>query len=139
VSLDLLSLNKYKSSYVTMQELLDHFFPPTSLLVHDLSVVEKSSSSCGVFLQYVKSVYSSPPSCTRRLVGGNSNAEVSLDLLSLNKYKSSYVTMQELLDHFFPPIVEKSSSSCGVFLQYVKSVYSSPPSCTRRLVGGSVP
>ncbi|KAJ5627646.1 hypothetical protein N7490_009874 [Penicillium lividum] len=34
VSLDLLSLNKYKSSYVTMRELLDHFFPPTSLLVH---------------------------------------------------------------------------------------------------------
>ncbi|CAI7636686.1 unnamed protein product [Penicillium pancosmium] len=34
----------------------------------------------------------------------NSNAEVSLDLLSLNKYKSSYVTMQELLDHFFPPV-----------------------------------
>ncbi|KAJ5753239.1 hypothetical protein N7520_010156 [Penicillium odoratum] len=33
----------------------------------------------------------------------NSNAEVSLDLLSLNKYKSSYVTMRELLDHFFPP------------------------------------
>ncbi|KAL4895725.1 nuclear elongation and deformation protein 1 [Aspergillus ambiguus] len=33
----------------------------------------------------------------------NSNAEVSLDLLSLNKYKSSYVTMGELLDHFFPP------------------------------------
>lgn len=34
----------------------------------------------------------------------NSNAEVSLDLLSLNKYKSSYVTMQELIDHFFPSI-----------------------------------
>ncbi|KAB8229823.1 putative lipin Smp2 [Aspergillus alliaceus] len=34
----------------------------------------------------------------------NSNAEVSLDLLSLTKYKSSYVTMQELLDHFFPAI-----------------------------------
>lgn len=34
----------------------------------------------------------------------NSNAEVSLDLLSLNTYKSSYVTMQELLDHFFPPV-----------------------------------
>ncbi|PKY07623.1 lipin Smp2 [Aspergillus campestris IBT 28561] len=33
----------------------------------------------------------------------NSNAEVSLDLLSLTKYKSSYVSMQELLDHFFPP------------------------------------
>ncbi|KAL9640681.1 MAG: hypothetical protein Q9204_000616 [Flavoplaca sp. TL-2023a] len=34
----------------------------------------------------------------------NSNAEVSLDLLTLNKYKNSYVTMRELVDHFFPPI-----------------------------------
>ncbi|KAI9885859.1 MAG: hypothetical protein M1823_002338 [Watsoniomyces obsoletus] len=34
----------------------------------------------------------------------NSNAEVSLDVLSLNKYKSSYVTMRELVDHFFPAI-----------------------------------
>lgn len=33
----------------------------------------------------------------------NSNAEVSLDLLSLNRYRSSYVSMRELLDHFFPP------------------------------------
>ena len=34
----------------------------------------------------------------------NSNAEVSLDLLTLNKYKSSYVSMREVVDHFFPPI-----------------------------------
>ena len=34
----------------------------------------------------------------------NSNAEVLLDLLSLNKYKSSYVTMREVVDHFFPPV-----------------------------------
>ena len=34
----------------------------------------------------------------------NSNAEVSLDLLSLNKYKNSYVTMREVVDHFFPPV-----------------------------------
>ena len=34
----------------------------------------------------------------------NSDAEVSLDLLSLNKYKSSYVTMREVVDHFFPPV-----------------------------------
>ncbi|KAK5060202.1 hypothetical protein LTR84_010087 [Exophiala bonariae] len=34
----------------------------------------------------------------------NSNAEVSLDLLTMNKYRSSYVTMRELVDHFFPPI-----------------------------------
>ncbi|KAL8831078.1 MAG: hypothetical protein Q9170_005458 [Blastenia crenularia] len=34
----------------------------------------------------------------------NSNAEVSLDLLTLKKYKNSYVTMRELVDHFFPPV-----------------------------------
>ena len=34
----------------------------------------------------------------------NSNAEVSLDLLSLNRYKISYVSMREIVDHFFPPI-----------------------------------
>lgn len=34
----------------------------------------------------------------------NSNAEVSLDLLSLSKYKSSYLSMQELVDHFFPAV-----------------------------------
>ena len=34
----------------------------------------------------------------------NSNAEVSLDLLTLNKYKSSYVTMRDVVDHFFPPV-----------------------------------
>jgi phosphatidate phosphatase LPIN len=34
----------------------------------------------------------------------NSNAEVSLDLMSLNKYRSSYVSMRELVDQFFPPI-----------------------------------
>jgi phosphatidate phosphatase LPIN len=34
----------------------------------------------------------------------NSNAEVSLDLLTLNTYRSSYVTMREVVDHFFPPV-----------------------------------
>ena len=34
----------------------------------------------------------------------NSNAEVSLDLLSLNKYKTGYITMRETIDHFFPPV-----------------------------------
>jgi phosphatidate phosphatase LPIN len=34
----------------------------------------------------------------------NSNAEVSLDLLTLNKYKNSYVTMREIVDHFFPSV-----------------------------------
>ena len=34
----------------------------------------------------------------------NSNAEVSLDLLNLNKYKTSYVNIREVVDHFFPPV-----------------------------------
>lgn len=34
----------------------------------------------------------------------NSHAEVALDLLTLNTYRSSYVTMREVVDHFFPPV-----------------------------------
>ncbi len=34
----------------------------------------------------------------------NSNAEVSLDLLSLNKLKLSYVNITEVVDHYFPPV-----------------------------------
>jgi phosphatidate phosphatase LPIN len=34
----------------------------------------------------------------------NSNAEVSLNLLTLKTYKTSYVTMREIVDHYFPPI-----------------------------------
>jgi len=34
----------------------------------------------------------------------NSNAEVSLDLLTLNKYKTGYTSMREIVDHFFPPV-----------------------------------
>jgi len=34
----------------------------------------------------------------------NSNAEVSLDLLSLNRMKLSYVNMTEVVDHYFPAV-----------------------------------
>ncbi|RMZ77620.1 hypothetical protein DV738_g4301, partial [Chaetothyriales sp. CBS 135597] len=34
----------------------------------------------------------------------NTNSEVSIDLMSLSKYRSSYVSMREVVDHFFPPI-----------------------------------
>lgn len=34
----------------------------------------------------------------------NSNAEVSLDLLSLNTYKTGYTSMRETVDHVFPPV-----------------------------------
>lgn len=34
----------------------------------------------------------------------NSNSEVSMDLLSLNKMKMSYVNINEVVDHYFPPV-----------------------------------
>jgi phosphatidate phosphatase LPIN len=34
----------------------------------------------------------------------NSNAEVSLDVLELNSYKTGYASMREIVDHFFPPV-----------------------------------
>jgi phosphatidate phosphatase LPIN len=34
----------------------------------------------------------------------NSNAEVSLDVLSLSTYKTGYASMREIVDHFFPPV-----------------------------------
>lgn len=34
----------------------------------------------------------------------NSYAEVSLDLLSLNTYKTGYASMREIVDHYFPPV-----------------------------------
>lgn len=39
----------------------------------------------------------------KRIFTINSNAEVSLDLMSLNK-KLSYVSMTDVVDHFFPPV-----------------------------------
>ncbi|KAL2756594.1 hypothetical protein ACRALDRAFT_2102297 [Sodiomyces alcalophilus JCM 7366] len=34
----------------------------------------------------------------------NSNAEVCLDVLSLNRLKMSYMNINEVVDHFFPPV-----------------------------------
>jgi len=34
----------------------------------------------------------------------NSNAEVRMELLELAGYKSSYIHMSDLVDHFFPPV-----------------------------------
>jgi phosphatidate phosphatase LPIN len=41
---------------------------------------------------------------SNRIFTINSNAEVSLDLLALNKLKLSYVNMREVVDHYFPPV-----------------------------------
>ena len=41
---------------------------------------------------------------SQRIFTINPNAEVSIDILALTKYKSSYVSMRELVDHFFPPV-----------------------------------
>ncbi|KAF2093506.1 LNS2-domain-containing protein, partial [Rhizodiscina lignyota] len=40
----------------------------------------------------------------QRIFTINSNAEVSLDLVTLNTYRTGYVTMRELVDHYFPPV-----------------------------------
>lgn len=40
---------------------------------------------------------------SNRIFTINSYAEVSLDLLTLNKLKLSYVNMREVVDHYFPP------------------------------------
>lgn len=34
----------------------------------------------------------------------NSLSEISLDLLSLNNYKTAYSSMREIVDHYFPPV-----------------------------------
>jgi phosphatidate phosphatase LPIN len=34
----------------------------------------------------------------------NSHAEVSMHLLASDQYRTSYVTMRELVDHYFPPV-----------------------------------
>jgi phosphatidate phosphatase LPIN len=34
----------------------------------------------------------------------NTNSEVAIDMLSLSKYRSSYVSMREVVDHHFPPV-----------------------------------
>ena len=34
----------------------------------------------------------------------NAQAEVSIDLLTMGAYRSSYVSMREVVDHFFPPV-----------------------------------
>ncbi len=41
---------------------------------------------------------------SNRIFTINSNAEVSLDLLTLANYKASYVSIREVVDHFFPSV-----------------------------------
>jgi len=44
---------------------------------------------------------------SNRIFTINSNAEVSLDLLTLNKLIYSYVNMREVVDHYFPPVAAR--------------------------------
>lgn len=41
---------------------------------------------------------------SNRIFTINSEGSVSIDILTLNTYKSSYVSMRELVPHFFPPV-----------------------------------
>ena len=48
----------------------------------------------------------------------NSESEVSLDLLSLNGYKTGYVSMRELVDHYFPPTAMLVSQGAEDFTDF---------------------
>ena len=73
--------------------------------IHNLFVPQKSPFYAGFGNRLTDALsYRSVNIPSTRIFTINSNAEVSLDLLSLNTYKSSYVTMREIVDHFFPPI-----------------------------------
>jgi phosphatidate phosphatase LPIN len=56
----------------------------------------------------------------RRIFTINSNSEVSLDLLTLNK-KMSYVNINEVVDHYFPPVstlVTGGGEQCTDFIYW---------------------
>lgn len=56
----------------------------------------------------------------RRIFTINSNSEVSLDLLTLNK-KMSYVNINEVVDHYFPPVstlVTGGGEQCTDFMYW---------------------
>lgn len=56
----------------------------------------------------------------RRIFTINSNSEVSLDLLTLNK-KMSYVNINEVVDHYFPPVstlVTSGGEQCTDFMYW---------------------
>ena len=73
--------------------------------IHNLFVPQKTPFYAGFGNRLTDALsYRSVNIPSTRIFTINSNAEVSLDLLSLNTYKSSYVTMREIVDHFFPPI-----------------------------------
>ena len=48
----------------------------------------------------------------------NSESEISLDLLSLNGYKTGYVSMRELVDHYFPPVALLVSQGAEDFTDF---------------------
>ena len=73
--------------------------------IHSLFVPQKTPFYAGFGNRLTDALsYRSVNIPSTRIFTINSHAEVSLDLLSLNTYKSSYVTMREIVDHFFPPV-----------------------------------
>lgn len=56
----------------------------------------------------------------------NSYAEVSLDLLTLTSYKSSYVNMRDLVDHYFPPVALLSQDEQYTDFNYWRELLPDP-------------
>lgn len=53
----------------------------------------------------------------------NSNSEVHMELLELAGYKSSYVHIADLVDHFFPPVNIQGKSATSTQANYTDSNY----------------
>lgn len=53
----------------------------------------------------------------------NSNSEVHMELLELAGYKSSYVHIADLVDHFFPPVNIQGKSATSAQVNYTDSNY----------------
>ncbi|CUM66350.1 uncharacterized protein PRCAT00004013001 [Priceomyces carsonii] len=68
---------------------------------------------------------------SHRIFTINPNGEVHMELLELAGYKSSYLHIGELVDHFFPPIREVSSLSSNwndnQFNEYISHTQNNPP------------
>lgn len=62
---------------------------------------------------------------SNRIFTINADAEVSLDMLTLNKFKTGYVSMREILDYFFPPITTLVGADAESFTDF--NYWRTPP------------
>ena len=82
---------------------LQHLFHPKQAATSKLEVSNPFYAGFGNRITDALS-YRSVAIPSSRIFTINSNAEVRMELLELAGYKSSYIHMSDLVDHFFPPV-----------------------------------